>query len=93
MKNTTLFFKPIPKERLVKKVWKTVVGVGLGLAGYVLLSKSLGPTFLGGSMIGLGGFMVAGDLVYGLLPMAKDMVSFVAWAIKKVKGAIRNGDK
>lgn len=90
--NTTLHFQKIPTEKLGTKIWKSLVGVVMGVAGYYLLKNEMGPTVLGTVFVGAGGFLVAGDVVRAALPLGKDIVSFVAWAIKKIKSAIKNGD-
>jgi len=88
MNNTTLHFAPIPPEKLWKKVWKTLVGVILILVGlFVLNDETMARIF-----IGTGGFLLAGDILRATLPVGKDIINFVAWAIKKIKGAVKNGN-
>lgn len=91
MNNTTIHFQHIPPEKFRKKLWKTLVGLAMGAAGYLMVRNGIGSTVLGSVFIGVGGFLVAGDFVRAALPMGKDLVNFAAWAIRKLKGAVRNG--
>ena len=92
MNNTTLHLNAIPPEKLGAKIRRAIYGVVIFAAGYLLLKNDLGPVLLGATFAGVGGALVSLELIRTSLPMAKDVVNFGVWAIKKLKGAVKNGD-
>jgi len=92
MKNATLHFAAIPPEKLGAKIRKSIYGALLIALAVFLRWKGLVPEMVSTVLVGVGAFLFAGDIVRAMLPLAKDLIDFVAWAIKKLKAAFKNGN-
>jgi len=92
MKHTKQHFdqtlQGIPAVKLKSKLRKTLTGVLWVIVGVVLYQFKLGPGWLPLVTIGLGGFMLSGDLIKSATGLFKASAKDVGEGIKSIKDSI-----
>lgn len=82
--------KAIPRAKLTTKIWKTVLGLGMAAGAVLMKREGWFPDWFHISLIFVGGYLVAGDLVRGLggfvKATGKDAAEGIRAIIEAVKG-------